>query len=1164
MPERPRTPDENGKDPIAVELGRRGGLKGGKARAAKMTKEERSESARKAAQARWAKHRGREPEQGLGRDNDENRRIRQLGGGQMTRVRVGAVTAIFMVAAVLTLFLVLLAGRSTGPGAAVVPKGGSEETVAAKAGLGPNSYEAFLSAMRTYPAKSISPAIVKRAQLTFARMVKADARRVRRGRTFLWDSNKWKQYGPRVNATEPGVISFSGATNNTASRTPMVVADPDCSAKKCRLWAGVSGGGVWMTENALAPDPVWKQMSPEDLDQNSVGTLVLVPGSKKHEHGQKHGQWNDNNNGDTLYLGTGEPNRCSSGCEAGVGIYKSTDDGDHWKKLAGACVDNAVYKCVVPGNDAFLGRAIAAIVVDPKNSGHLLVGSAQAVRGLSHVIGAGGTTRNEPGANEPGLYESWNGGKTFTEVWDGAKPDAGPSSFGINDVGLDPLDPGTVYVSAFDAGLWRRDSGASATAFTQVFKPQFNQGAGIDRLMFDMTVKNLHTRVYLTEGTSNGGGIGGALASNFWRLDNANQSAATLLASQVLPCASPTAATHTFPATYNGWQCLTSKTTGDPYFATDDFCTGQCWYDQDVYTPKGMPDTVYVIGSYLYGELPCSTKGVGCGNGRSNGRAVLYSDTAGDPDGAATGAGNMRTFTDLTYDAQDNPAPWCAYAPYFDQGCGKSPNAIHPDQHEIVVNPGNPTQIFEGSDGGVIRTSGKFADTSAECDNPFRNGGTPLPPSSGSYAACKRLLSRVPVQLDHIQKKLSSTLQFMGVSINPSKSCEVMAGTQDNGTWSNNDNCDKNTWPQIIYGDGGNAGYDATEPTWRFNEFTSGFSDSNFENGDQERWVISSAPVVNSGEAIGFYWPQISDPNPVPGTHPIYSGAQHVWRTWAFGAGTPGAVPQDTTPNVAFYEANCPEFVVSGADPTCGDYQPLGGPNCDGVASTALPSCANQPGDLTGTVYGTDRAGGAISWIARDGADHGTIWAATGTGRIFVTHNGDASDPATVTWHRIDSSTSGASPTRYPSSIYVDPDHPDHAWISYSGYNAVTPSTPGHVFSVWENGSAPGSGTFANLDVESGASAFPTPFSDGDLPVSDVVRDDATHTLYVGTDFGVLRGNHDGANWHVTKGMPRYEVMHLAIQPSNRDPVCKGHGHCKRILYASTHSQGIWRMNLSH
>jgi hypothetical protein len=51
----PFDPDE-GKDPAAVALGRKGGLKGGKSRAANMTAEERSEAARKAAAARWAKH----------------------------------------------------------------------------------------------------------------------------------------------------------------------------------------------------------------------------------------------------------------------------------------------------------------------------------------------------------------------------------------------------------------------------------------------------------------------------------------------------------------------------------------------------------------------------------------------------------------------------------------------------------------------------------------------------------------------------------------------------------------------------------------------------------------------------------------------------------------------------------------------------------------------------------------------------------------------------------------------------------------------------------------------------------------------------------------------------------------------------------------------------
>lgn len=54
----PTSPPFDGKDPAAVALGRKGGLKGGKARAAAMTKKERTESARKAAEARWRKANG--------------------------------------------------------------------------------------------------------------------------------------------------------------------------------------------------------------------------------------------------------------------------------------------------------------------------------------------------------------------------------------------------------------------------------------------------------------------------------------------------------------------------------------------------------------------------------------------------------------------------------------------------------------------------------------------------------------------------------------------------------------------------------------------------------------------------------------------------------------------------------------------------------------------------------------------------------------------------------------------------------------------------------------------------------------------------------------------------------------------------------------------------
>lgn len=50
------TPPADGKDPAAVSLGRRGGLKGGPARASKLSKKRRAEIAKKAAQKRWKDH----------------------------------------------------------------------------------------------------------------------------------------------------------------------------------------------------------------------------------------------------------------------------------------------------------------------------------------------------------------------------------------------------------------------------------------------------------------------------------------------------------------------------------------------------------------------------------------------------------------------------------------------------------------------------------------------------------------------------------------------------------------------------------------------------------------------------------------------------------------------------------------------------------------------------------------------------------------------------------------------------------------------------------------------------------------------------------------------------------------------------------------------------
>jgi len=123
---------------------------------------------------------------------------------------------------------------------------------------------------------------------------------------------------------------------------------------------------------------------------------------------------------------------------------------------------------------------------------------------------------------------------------------------------------------------------------------------------------------------------------------------------------------------------LTSSNLADPGFGSYNYCTGQCWYDDLVVTPPGYPDIVYVGGSYLYNE-PTNI---------SNGRALVLSTDAGV------------SFTDMTKDATDN---------FY-------PNGLHPDHHALVVNPDNPFQFFNGSDGGVMGSNGKFTDGSSSCD----------------------------------------------------------------------------------------------------------------------------------------------------------------------------------------------------------------------------------------------------------------------------------------------------------------------------------------------------------------------------------------------------------------------------------------------------------------
>ena len=486
------------------------------------------------------------------------------------------------------------------------------------------------------------------------------------------------------------------------------------------------------------------------------------------------------------------------------------------------------------------------------------------------------------------------------------------------------------------------------------------------------------------------------------------------------------------------------------------YCTAQCWYDNVVYSPPGAPDVVYLAGSYSYGQQ----------HPISNGRAVLQSI-----DGGAT-------FTDMTLDSDNNG--W-----------------LHPDQHALTTIPGEPLQWVAGDDGGVVRANGRYVDASAQCDSRGLD--------AVDTAFCKSMLSRIPEQTANLNKGLS-TLQFQSFSIDPKHpQNSLMGGTQDNGTFEYGGS--SQIWPQIIYGDGGQSGWNSANSTLRFNSFFGQNHDANFSNGDPAKWVIISGRIAGSPEGSNFYAPIIADPN-AAAAGSIFEGSQSVWRT------------QDWGGDRAFLEANCPEFTTAGDNPACGDFVRIG------------PTGAT---DLTSAAYGADRGGCCVSAVERTISNTGTLWAATNTGRVFISGNADAA-ASSVTWTRLDSSATN-DPPRFVSSIYVDPANPDHAWISYSGYNINTPGQPGHVFEVSRvGGTATWTDRTYNLD---------------DLPVTDLVRDDVTGDLYAATDFGVMKLAAGATSWTIAAaGMPMVEAAGLTIAPS------------ARVLYAATHGLGGWQLDL--
>ena len=472
--------------------------------------------------------------------------------------------------------------------------------------------------------------------------------------------------------------------------------------------------------------------------------------------------------------------------------------------------------------------------------------------------------------------------------------------------------------------------------------------------------------------------------------------------------------------------------------------------------------------------------------------------------------GVQNQLAENTIRSVDAGARFHAFSSFADAGGGRS----HVDVRAIVFHPRNPDIAFVGSDGGVVRNDGAFVNASNRCTGQAATG------------PCGVHFSSTPSRLYFLNRGLQ-TLQFYNVALDPRAPLQrLIGGLQDNGTVWQDGTGPSGVWKSVFpFGDGTSAsGFHPSRAGVLFASFQSNRFFVNFANGELARWLRIDDPIrvanerATITESTGRQFLSYDEVNP----DTQFTGFQHVWRTKNNG----GAA--------AFLETNC-RFQGGTAAAVCGDWIPLG-VTYPFAAGTTAASASRRPGDLTADAYGSDRLGGVIVAAERSALDAGTLWAATSAGRLFVAKNADASSGADVTFTRIDTPV---MPNRFVTRIVPDRADVNAAFISYSGFNALTPASPGHIFrAVFNPSSRTAAFTLLDRDL-------------GDLPVNTIAVDDGRGDLYAGTDFGVLVLRRGSAAWELAGvGFPEALIVDLEFVRSDR------------VLVAATHGLGIFYLRL--
>lgn len=211
---------------------------------------------------------------------------------------------------------------------------------------------------------------------------KAHAQAVRARAAALTSATE--QAGPQLSAAS---WQFIGPTN-IGGRVVDVAVDP---VAPDTIYVAAATGGVWKsTDKGAQFTSIWPATNPQ-----SMGALAITSNR-------------------ILFAGIGEANPGGGSITyGGSGVYRSVDGGATWQNVG-----------------LTTSGAIGRIAVDPTNPQHIFVAAA------GDLFNPGG---------ERGVYESKDGGASWTRVLNGAN-----ATTGAVDLAIDPVNPNRVFVAMWD------------------------------------------------------------------------------------------------------------------------------------------------------------------------------------------------------------------------------------------------------------------------------------------------------------------------------------------------------------------------------------------------------------------------------------------------------------------------------------------------------------------------------------------------------------------------------------------------------------------------------------------------------------------------------------------------------------------------------------------